>query len=140
MTTEQRDELADGGSAASEAYRREARELGVPWDRASRRINVVDELAQLSYVKADPDRILGPILVANWRQLSGYQHGLMWAILRGSTRSLETRIPGGIIARLTVDDGSINSALQTAGLMLIWAVDTYLRRCRQPSSPVRRTI
>lgn len=140
VTATDREQLAQGATEASESYRRDALELGVSWERASRRMIVVDEIAQLSYVKNDPEQVLGPILQANWRQLSGYQHGLMWAILRGSARSVETKIPGGMNVRLTVADSAMNTALQSSGLMLTWAIDTFLRRCRRPSSPAQRTV
>lgn len=74
--------------------------------------------------------------MAAWRQLSGYQHGLMYAILRGSTQGVAVNIPGGSHVRLTVDDTALSLSLQVAALMQMWAIGTYTRRCQQASTAI----
>lgn len=138
LTTESRADLKLGHSDAETVYRQEARELGVPWNKVTVPFNAVEEIKRLSFVRADSERVLGPMLLLSWRQLSGYQHGHMSAILRGSTKTADVNITGGVQARLTVDDNSIGVALQVAGLLQLWAMYTYLQRCRQPSAPAGR--
>ena len=67
-------------------------------------------------------------MVAAWKQLSGYQHGHVYAVVAGADRSAEVKIPGGVIARMTVNDQHFTLALQHAALMQLWAVDTFIRR------------
>jgi hypothetical protein len=68
-------------------YREEAAALGRRFDGLRQEVNVRDELAKLSFVK-DQDNV-GPMLRAAWRQLSGFEHGLGWALLSGTDRTIE---------------------------------------------------
>ena len=136
LTSEMRTMLKLGPGKVETAYRQEAAALGVPWNKVTDRIDTTRELLRLSFARADPDKVLGPLLVLCWRQLSGYQHGHISAILGGSTKTTQTDIPGGVQAVLTVEDSHLNGALQMAGLMQAWALGTFVRRCTRPSTPV----
>jgi hypothetical protein len=73
-------------------------------------------------------------MVAAWRQLSGYQHGRIYAILGGAHLSREFEIPGGAVARVTINDQDFTLAIQHA-LMLLRAVETYIARTTTESPP-----
>jgi hypothetical protein len=67
-------------------------------------------------------------MVAAWRQLSGYQHGRIYASLGGAHLSREFQLPGGTAARVTINDQDLTLATQHAALMLLWAVETHIAR------------
>jgi hypothetical protein len=74
-------------------YRSEAAALGMAFDQIHQKVNVVQELPRLSFVRGQAD--FAVFLEGTWRLLSGFEHGLGWAMLRGADRGAETEIPGG---------------------------------------------
>jgi len=136
LTPEMRAQLKRQSGNAEAAYQRDALALGVGWSKVKNKIVTADELLKLTFVRVDPSKVLGPLMLLNWRQLSGYQHGHISAILGGSTKTTEVDIPGGAQAQLTIDDSSFEGALQGAALIQVWAIETFIRRCRQPSTAV----
>ncbi|SEQ41940.1 hypothetical protein [Microlunatus flavus] len=136
LTSEMRAELKRKFGKAQLAYQRDAAALGVGWSEVKTKLVTADEILKLTFVRVDCDKVLGPLMVLSWRQLSGYQHGHISAIIGGSMKTAQADIPGGAQAQLTIDDSSFGSALQSAALMQVWAVETFIRRCRQPSSAI----
>lgn len=120
-------ELLDRGKTNVESvYRREADQLGIKWDRATQRVNVVQELPKLAMFKHD-DPVIPATMVATWRMLSGYEHGLGYAMMAGSDLSGRTEVPGGFQVVLTVNDNAFVTASK-ATLMLLAAALTRLER------------
>jgi hypothetical protein len=105
----------DAGSIAT--YKSEAAALGRKFDRLNQKINIVDELKKLQVVQTDPQ--FAPHLEATWRLLSGYEHGFSWAMLAGSDRSDQTRIPGGAEAHFVINDQAFVTAAKSTYLLLI---------------------
>jgi hypothetical protein len=73
-------------------YRTEAAALAEPFDRVHQKINIVVELPKLSFARAHGD--FAAFLEGTWRLLSGFEHGLGWAMLRGANRGRGNRGPG----------------------------------------------
>jgi hypothetical protein len=121
----------DQGSIAT--YTSEATQLRMAWDRAHQKLNVIDELKRLSVAGLSPET--GPRLEGTWRQLSGYEHGLGWAAMSGSSRKVTARVPGGADVLLVIDDAAFVNAAKTAYLLLITACRTFRRRHTEPTKP-----
>jgi hypothetical protein len=119
---------------AGKVYRDEAQALGVSWQAASQRPNVEQEIPKLQHIVDLADPLILHMTVAAWKQLSGFQHGLMYAIVGGSAVSREFEIPGGALVRVTMRDQDFGIAMQQAALMQLWAVDTYVARTITQSS------
>ena len=75
-------------------YRAEAAALAEPFDRIHQKINIVVELPKLSLARAQGD--FAAFLEGAWRLLSGFEHGLGWAMLQGANRGAATEVPGGM--------------------------------------------
>lgn len=101
------------------------------WDTARRKINVVDELPRLSFIRSTgtPE-----FMEATWRMLSGYEHGLAWSMLRGSDMSSEVKIEGGYEVVLTINDNAFVTASKCSLALLV----TALRRLERLSTSVVR--
>ncbi|GAA1384690.1 hypothetical protein GCM10009661_66580 [Catellatospora chokoriensis] len=94
----------------------EAAALGVPFDQAHQKINITNELPKLSFVRGQHD--FAVFLEGTWRLLSGFEHGLGWAALRGADRGAETEIPGGKGIFLSINDEEfVNAATVTYALL-----------------------
>jgi hypothetical protein len=119
LTEPQRQAMLEPIAKSSKIYRDEAEELGPGWNRASQRVTVEQEIPKLSYV-AVSEPIMRHMMVAGWKQLSGYQHGHVYAVVAGADRSMELEIPGGYVVRVTVNDQHFVIAMQTAALMQLW--------------------
>lgn len=135
LTTVQRDQMFDSVRSASAVYRREAEELGVRWPMVTQSMSTLHELARLSDVRNDPEGVVGPTILAAWRQLSGYQHGHVYAVLSGSSHEVVANISGGVTGRVTIDDSAFGTSLQVPALMQVWAMSAYIGRCQRPSRP-----
>ena len=116
------------GSIAT--YRKEARALGRDFSLFHQKINLVDELKKLSFVRDDQTK--AAFLEAAWRLLSGYEHGLGWASLRGSNATVRAEIPGGVDALLVINDAEFVNAAKSAYLLLITACRQLRRRHTEP--------
>lgn len=115
--------MLDDRGASSASYRADAEALKLPWDVANRKITVTDELPKLSWLKYEPP-IVRATMVAQWRMLSGYEHGLGWALLRGSHVVERAKIEGGYEVQLTIDD----DAFTTAAQCVMWMTISALKR------------
>ena len=127
LTNAQREQMRAPIAKASTAYRAEAARLGVDWALVSNKPNVELAIQKLRPVVEASDPVVQHTLVAAWRQLSGYQHGHMYAAVAGANLSVKVEIPGGVIAWMTIDDRQFALAMQHAALMQMWAVHAYVR-------------
>jgi hypothetical protein len=119
----------DQGSLA--VYRAEAAALGEPFDRVHQKINIVVELPKLSFAKAQGDLVA--FLEGTWRLLSGFEHGLGWAMLRGADRGAGTEIPGGMGMFLSIKDEEFVLAAKTTYALLVNACRLFKTRHLEPS-------
>jgi hypothetical protein len=126
LAEEKRKSEAEGG--AMWTYRREAKDLQISWEEASRKVVVTNEIRQrkLSILQADPD--LQPFMESTWRTLSGFEHGLGWALLRNTDRTVEAEIPGGVMMKLTLNDNAFVTAAKSCYLLMLTALNLYERR------------
>lgn len=113
-------------------YRAEAAALGEPFDRVHQKINVAAELTKLSFVRGQAD--FAAFLESTWRLLSGFEHGLGWAVLRGADRGAETEIPGGKGMVLSINDAEFALAAKVTYALLANACRLFKRRHLEPSA------
>lgn len=92
-------------------YRGEAEELGMSWP-LPKRINVLSELGKLRHAHLTEGSDL--VLRSTWRTLSGMQHGRGSTMLRGSDRTNESPIEGGVNALLSINDEAFVGAATVA--------------------------
>ncbi|MDG4833045.1 hypothetical protein O7627_27610 [Solwaraspora sp. WMMD1047] len=83
-------------------YRAEAAALAEPFDRVHQKSKIVAELPKLSFARGRGH--FAAFLERTWRLLSGFEHGLGWALLRGADRGEGTEIPGGMGMVLSIKD------------------------------------
>ena len=120
---------------AGSTYRREATILGVDYAQLKRPLlNLVDEIPKLhNFLSGDPERSDSlRFMVAEWRKLSGYQHGKAWPTVLGSVKTEKVRIPGGERALVTASDDAIMMATGWASVVLLAAVELTIRRTISP--------
>jgi hypothetical protein len=134
LTDAQRQLMREPVAKPSKVYRDEAQALGVSWQAASQRPKVEQEIPKLQHIVDLADPLILHMTVAAWRQLSGFQHGHVYAIVGGSAVSREFEIPGGALVRVTMRDQDFGIAMQQAALMQLWAVETYIARTITQSS------
>lgn len=113
-----------------QTYKAEAAKLGRSFDGLRQRVNVVAELSRLSFVKNE--RGFGPMLEATWRQLSGFEHGLGWALMSGSDYNVEARVPGGAQVRAVIKDDAFVDAAKNTYFLLLSACGLLARRHLEP--------
>jgi hypothetical protein len=119
---------------ANTVYQQEAEGLRVKWPKVTEKVNVEQAIPRLQHIVDLADPLILHTTVAAWRQLSGFQHGRVYAIVGGSDVSREFEIPGGAVVRVTIKDQDFTLAMQHAGLMLRWAAETYIARTITQSS------
>lgn len=110
-------------------FREDAQELDVAWKHVTQKPEFLQEIKGLRAVRSD-EAVKQAVLLA-WRQLSGVQHGLMYASLRSNDRLGEVKIPGGYEVTLVTDDEYLTLACQVSGLAQVWAMSTYIERTRR---------
>ena len=114
--------------------KREAEALRVNWPKqVKQKLNVEQAIPKLQHIVDLADPLILHTTVAAWRQLSGYQHGHVYALVGGSDLSREFEIPGGALVRVTMRDQDFTLAMQHAALMQLWAVETYIARTTMQS-------
>jgi hypothetical protein len=133
LTDAQRQLMREPVAKAGKVYRDEAQALG-SWPAASQRPKVEQEIPKLQHIVDLADPLILHMTVAAWKQLSGFQHGHIYAIVGGSAVSREFEIPGGAHVRVTMRDQDFGIAMQQAALMQLWAVETYIARTITQSS------
>jgi hypothetical protein len=115
-------------------YREEAAALGRSFDAATKKVVIVDELRNLRVIQGQGVEAAA-FMEGVWRQLSGYEHGLGWAMLRGSDREVVAKVPGGSEVRVTVNDDSFQTAAKSAYLLLITACRLLRQRHLERRQP-----
>jgi hypothetical protein len=128
LTEAERERFWEPVAKASTVYRQEAEALGVKWPKVTEKVNVEQSIPKLQHIVDLADPLILHTTVAAWRQLSGYQHGHIYAIVGGSDVSREFDIPGGAHVRVTIKDQDFGLAMQHAALMQLWAVEQYIAR------------
>ncbi|GAA4609664.1 hypothetical protein BJY16_007440 [Actinoplanes octamycinicus] len=126
---EEAERQQEQGSLA--VYRAEAAALGEPFDRVHQRVNLVVELPKLGFVRGQND--FAVFLEGTWRLLSGFEHGLGWALLRGTDRGAETQVPGGAGLFLSINDEQFVLAAKTTYALLANACRLFKARHLEPS-------
>lgn len=111
-------------------YKEEAAKLGHPWDKIRQKVNVVDELPKLNFVKGQ--RSFAPLLEATWRQLSGFEHGLGWALMSGSHFKVVGETPGGMSMEAVMKDDAFVMAAKSTYFLLLSACQLLRRRHVEP--------
>jgi hypothetical protein len=134
LTEAERERFWEPVAKTSTVYRQEAQALHVKWEKVAQRVNVEQAIPKLQHIVDLADPLILHTTVAAWRQLSGYQHGHIYAIVGGSDVSREFDIPGGAHVRVTIKDQDFGLAMQHAGLMQLWAMETYIARTITQSS------
>jgi hypothetical protein len=112
-------------------YRDEAATLGVAFDRVHQKISITDELSKLTFVRGQRD--FAAFLEGTWRLLSGFEHGLGWAMLRGADRGGETELPGGKGIFLSINDEEFVNAAKVTYALLATACRLFGSRHLEPS-------
>lgn len=112
-------------------YRAEAAALAEPFDRVHQKVNVVVELPKLSFAKDQTD--FAAFLEGTWRLLSGFEHGLGWAMLRGGNRGAGIEVPGGMGMVLSIKDEEFVLAAKTTYALLVNACRLFKTRHLEPS-------
>jgi hypothetical protein len=102
----------------------------VAFDRVHQKVNVAQELPNLSFVRGKAD--FAVFLEGTWRLLSGFEHGLGWALLRGADRGAETEIPGGKGMFLSINDEQFVNAAKVTYALLSTACRLLRRRHLEP--------
>lgn len=91
-------------------------------------MNLVDEIPKLQTLLASYGAQGAALFVSTWRRLSGFQHGMSYALQAGSKSTRSIKIPGGEHVFLTIDDEDfINTAKFTAA-MQVAALRLYIQR------------
>lgn len=115
-------------------YRKEAEALGRSFDAATKKVVMIDELRKLRVIQGQG--VEGAAFMEGvWRQLSGYEHGLGWAMLHGSDREVVAQVPGGAEVRVTVNDDGFQTAAKSAYLLLITACRLLRQRHLERRQP-----
>lgn len=127
-TTEEREQVVAKKAQIAKRYDEDAQRLGVKWEKVRQKVNLRDEVNNLSTVEGDP--LLRQVLRSTWRQLSGVQHGMQYASLRSGQRIGEVPIPGGAEAVLVTDDDWLMTACRASAAVQAWAMSTYINRTR----------
>jgi hypothetical protein len=126
LAEEARRSESEGG--AMWTYRREANALQISWTEARRKVGLTDEIRarSLAILRSQPE--LQPFMESTWRTLSGFEHGLGWALLRNTDRTVEAEIPGGAVMKLTMNDAAFVTAAKSCYLLMLTALNLYERR------------
>lgn len=127
--------LTQSKGANEASYRSDAEALDVTWPPAG--VNVRDELGLLSHCAGLPDSDV--LLRSVWRALSGHQHGRASAMLRGSDKSDENEVPGGVHAILSINDDAFLTAADVTVNMHMEAVALLLKRSQIRNADRPRT-
>ncbi|MDT9594898.1 hypothetical protein RDV89_17550 [Nocardioides zeae] len=112
------DSLRRRAEGPDQVCKNEARQLGVKWPVVTTRVNLVRDLPRLRPVIAEEGDLLGPWLISQWRLMSGFEHGLAWAMMRGSDSEPRLKIPGGQEMVLTINDEAFGNASKAAMFLL----------------------
>lgn len=115
----------------TQIYQQEAAELSVTWDRTQQAIQLTAEIPKIQALLETHGNPGTALFVSTWRRLSGFQHGLSYALQVGAEVTKAVTIPGGQTVHLTINDEDfVNTAKLTSALHMA-ALQLYLRRSTQ---------
>lgn len=97
-------------------------------DLKNQRLNLVDSISEIRWLTSRYDKDTTHLFAAEWRRLSGYEHGRAWVSVHGSDQEVIAKVPGGVELHLTASDQSIQLATSSANLCLLEAARLYTRR------------
>ncbi|PLA45438.1 hypothetical protein [Micrococcus luteus] len=128
-----REAAAHRQATAGKSYRDEAERMGLDYRELSRApLNLTDEIPKMQRLLTRYDSDTARLIVAEWRRLSGYQHGKAWSVALGSDQSFVAKVPGGQIVHILASDNSISLATGLTAFVFIEALTLYIDRCETP--------
>lgn len=110
---------------------REARHFNAAAKDMNKLANLVVELPKLRALAAMQPGIR-VWFVAAWRQMSGMQHGLSYALLAASQKSDIVEIPGGFQVLLSPNDDSLHWHVKAAVVLHLRAVERFKELSLRP--------
>lgn len=126
--------IAERETNAGKVYKEEAVQMNLNYDQLNRaRINLTDEIPKMQWLLARYGKDTTRLIVAEWRRLSGYQHGKTWSVARGSDQTFITKISGGETIHVVASDSSISLAVSLTAVVFIEALKLYIDRCENPA-------
>jgi hypothetical protein len=90
-----RDAAVERAVSAGSSYRSNAEAMGIPYSDLIKKINLTDQIPKLQWLVDRYGIDYTHMTVAEWRRLSGYQHGKVLASMLGSDRTIMARVEGG---------------------------------------------
>jgi hypothetical protein len=117
--------FVSGTADLTSSVKEEAAELDLKWETVSQKVDLIQEIPRLSAVRETDS---APFVLATWPMLSGFQHGLGYAALRGSTTRRIADIPGGANMELTIRDEAFVLAAKVTYFLLLTACTLLERR------------
>jgi hypothetical protein len=91
-------------------------------------VNLVDEIPKLQTLLARYGAQGTALFVSTWRRLSGFQHGMSYALQAGAKATRSIKIPGGEHAFLTIDDEDFINTTKLTASMQVAALQLYIER------------
>lgn len=129
-----RQAIAQREAHAGKSYREEAARMGLDYAALRKaKMSLTDEIPRMNRLLARHDKDTARLVVAEWRRLSGYQHGKTWSVCLGSDQTFLFKIPGGQTVHLVASDSSISLATSLTSLVFMEALKLYIDRCENPS-------
>ncbi len=110
---------------------REARHFNAAAKDMNKLANLIVELPRLRALAALQPGIRA-WFVAAWRQMSGMQHGLSYALLAASQKSEVVEIPGGFQVLLSPNDDSLHWHVKATVVLHLRAVERYKELSLRP--------
>jgi hypothetical protein len=117
----------------TQIYRSEASALGVTWETVQQKINLIAEIPKLETLLDAHGQKGRALFVTTWRRLSGFQHGLSYALQAGATANTSVKIPGGESVFFTINDEDFIATAQLTSAIHVSALQLYKKRCTQAS-------
>lgn len=111
-----------------QVYQGEATQLGTTLQRLEQSVNLVDEIPKLKTLLASYGTQGTALFVSTWRRLSGFQHGMSYALQSGSKATRSIKIPGGEQVFLTIDDEDFTNTTKLTAAMQVAALQLYIER------------
>lgn len=128
-----REAAAERQAHAGKSYREETAQLGLDYAALSKaNMNLTDEIPKMQRLLDRHDKDTARLIVAEWRRLSGYQHGKTWSVALGSDQTFLAKIPGGQTVHLVASDSSISIATGLTALVFMEALILHIDRCENP--------
>lgn len=131
-----RDSLPTGVVKASktdarrDVYETECKSIGIDFPKKPSRPDIVGEIPKLDlYARIGDD--IAPLVVSAWRNLSGLQHGMPWALHLSSKVEHEIPTVGGYTVTITSNESHLSLIARIAYALVIEGASLYERRCNR---------